>query len=48
MNAVPVRQLINRLAVAVCGRQSVGLVMIEPDLGLPRGGTRGADVTMWL
>jgi hypothetical protein len=45
----PVRQLVNRLAVAVCGRQSVGLIMIEPDLGLAwKWAARGFEETMWL
>jgi hypothetical protein len=46
---VPLRQLVNRLAVAVRGSQSVGLVMIEPDLGLPgSGAARGFEETMLL
>ena len=41
MNAVPTRQFLNRLAIAVCGRHSVGLVRIELDLCLPGCGSLG-------
>lgn len=38
MHAVPLRQLFDRLAVAVRRRHCCGLVRVEPDLGLSGAG----------